>query len=390
MEKNNMKWINFLHLYQPANTESFNISEANEKSYKRIFRALEENENIVFTFNVAGCLIMRWEEMAEFELIKRLVSLVKKGRVEITGTAMYHPILPLIPEEEVIRQIDENEEILKKHFGSDFKPKGFFLPEMAYSPEVAKIIYSKGYKWIIVDEIIHNGKLNQLDVTKVYEDKNSGLILVPRARTESNTYVPQKIAKLLKEGKTETIITASDAELYGLRHIDHTAEFEKLLRAGGFETQSISDFISEQKDIKKIDTVAGNWNASEEEIADGQPFYVWYNRKNKIQMKLWEMQRLVYKTVYEYQDDENFKWARWHLVRGLISCNYWWASEKDFQLFSGVTWNPDEIERGISDLTRAVRSISNEKTKNIKIKVEKMAGDVRFRVWQRHWKTHWK
>ena len=384
-----MKWINFLHLYQPVNTDNFNIEEANEKSYKRLLRSLEENNDVKFTFNVAGCLIQRWEEMGEHKLIERLFSLVKKGKLELTGTAMYHPILPLIPEEEVIRQVRENENILKKYLGDNYKPKGFFLPEMAYSPNVSKIIKELGYEWIIVDEIIYNGKLNQLDVTKIYEDENSGLKLVIRARSESNTYVPQEVSKLLDEGGIEIVITASDGELYGLRHIDHTGEFEKLLKRQDLETQKISDFIDGEEILKKIKPISGNWNSSEKEIKEGQPFFVWYNKKNKIQMKLWEMQKLAYLTVYEYGDDENFYWARWHLVRGLISCNYWWASEKDFMLFSGVTWNPDEIERGINDLTRAVRSLGNKNTREIKIEIEKMASELRYKIWKKHWQSYW-
>ena len=385
-----MKWINFLHLYQPVNTDTYNISEANKKSYKRIFRALEENKNVKFTFNVAGCLIQRWEEMEENDLIRRLFDLVKRGQVELTGTAMYHPILPLIPQEEVVRQIKENEDILKKYMGDDFRPRGFFLPEMAYSQGVAKIVKELGYEWIIIDEIIHRGKLGQLDTNKIYEDESSGLKLVMRARSESNTYVPQKIAKLL-EGKTQdTIITASDGELYGLRHIDHTGEFEKLLKKDNLKTETISEYIAEQKIIEKIKTVPGNWNSSEEEISNGQPFFVWYNKKNKIQMKLWEMQKIVYAEVYKNEKDENFYWARWHLVRGLISCNYWWASEKDFKLFSGVTWNPDEIERGINDLTRAIRSLDDRNTKKVKIKIEKMASEIRYQVWKKHWQIYWK
>lgn len=385
-----MKWINFLHLYQPVNTDIYNIEEANEKSYKRILRALEENRNIKFTLNVAGCLILRWEEMGESEIIKRLVSLVKRGQVELTGTAMYHPILPLIPKEEVVRQIIENEEILKKYFGNDFKPKGFFLPEMAYSPEVAKIIKDFSYEWIIVDEIIFSGKLHQVDTEKIYKDDNSGLKLVVRARSESNTYVPEKIENLLKEGKEKTIITASDGELYGLRHIDHTGVFEKLLKNTSLTTKTISEYISEQSEAFPVKPVSGNWNSSEKEIKEGQPFFVWYNKNNKIQMKLWEMQKLAYQTVYDYPDDDNFYWARWHLVRGLISCNYWWASEKDFMLFSGITWNPDEIERGINDLTRAVRSLASKETKEVKIEIEKLASELRFKIWKKHWQSYWK
>ena len=384
-----MKWINFLHLYQPANTNSFNIEEANEKSYKRIIRALEKNKNINFTFNVAGCLIERWEELGEHKLIERLFNLVKNGQIELTGTAMYHPILPLIPEEEVIRQIEENGKVLKKYLGENYKPKGFFIPEMAYSARVAKIIKKQGYEWIIVDEIVANGKLKNIDTRQVYGDENSGLKLVFRSREESNTYVPEKIISLLDEGKTNIIVTATDGELYGLRHIDHTGEFEKVLKKENLQTQKISDFINEQKEIIKIKAISGNWNSSEKELAQNKPFFVWYNEKNRIQMKLWEMQGIAYRAVYENQKDENFYWARWHLVRGMISCNYWWASEKDFMLFSGTTWNPDEIERGINDLTRAVRSLSSKETKEVKIRIEEIAAHLRLRIWKKHWQFYW-
>lgn len=387
---NNMKWINFLHLYQPASTDTYNIKEATEKSYKRILRGLEENKNIHFTFNVAGCLIKRWEEMGEHGLMKRIVNLVKEGRLELSGTAMYHPILPLIDEREVVRQIEENEEILKKYLGDNYHARGFFLPEMAYSPAVAKVIKKMGYEWIIVDEIIYNGKLEQINKAKIYIDKNSDLKLVFRSRKDSNTYVPETILKYLDEGSTDTIITASDGELYGLRHLDQTAVFEEVLKKEKLTTQTISSFIDEQKELEKIKPTSGNWNSSPAELEKNQPFFVWYNENNKIQMKLWEMQKFAYKIVYENENDANFYWARWHLVRGMTSCNYWWASEKDFMLFSGVTWNPDEIERGINDLTRAVRSLSNKNTKNNKIEIEKMAAEVRLKIWKKHWQVYWK
>ena len=47
-----MLWINFLHIYQPANSDAFVIREATEKSYLRLIRALEEHPNLHFTFKI--------------------------------------------------------------------------------------------------------------------------------------------------------------------------------------------------------------------------------------------------------------------------------------------------------------------------------------------------
>ncbi|NIA18447.1 MAG: polysaccharide deacetylase family protein, partial [Actinobacteria bacterium] len=248
-----MLWINFIHLYQPANADAHIIKEATEKSYYRIIRAMEEHPGIKFTFNITGCLVLRWEELGYLDLVKRIKSLIKKKQIELTGTAAYHPLLPLIPEEEAIRQIKDQEKILKKYFGQK-KPDGFFLPEMAYSPKIGKLIKKLGYKWIILDEIAYNGKLEQVDFNKKYYDKATGLKIIFRSRNLSKSYVPETILKLMPKNKSPQplpnqvedklftkegnilIITATDAELYGLRHIDHTAEFEKLLKYKSLKT----------------------------------------------------------------------------------------------------------------------------------------------------------
>ena len=150
-----MLWINFLHIYQPVNADAHVIKEATDMSYYRIIRALEEHPEIKFTINISTCIFYRWEELGYKDIIVRIGKLIKKGQIDLTGTACYHPILPLIPEKEIEYQIKENENLLKKHFGSDFKPKGFFFPELAYSPEAAKIVKQMGYKWILLDEIAY-------------------------------------------------------------------------------------------------------------------------------------------------------------------------------------------------------------------------------------------
>ena len=281
-----MLWINFLHLYQPVNTDARFIKEATELSYARLIRALEEHPNIKFTLNITGGLILRWEELGYKDLLKRINNLRERDQIELTGSAAYHPLLPLIPKEEVIRQIKENEEILKKHFGKNFKPRGFFIPEMAYSPKVAKIIKKLGYEWIILDEIAKEGKLGKTDFNKIYEDKNSGLKIVFRSRPLSESYVPETLNKIMaKEKDNNLAITATDAELYGLRHNDPTAEFEKILKNPDLKTKTVSEFIDGHKEIEKIKPIVGTWVSTEEEIKNREPYFLWAGKKNKIQKK---------------------------------------------------------------------------------------------------------
>jgi len=390
-----MTWINFLHFYQPANIEFYSIREALNKSYWRLVRLLEEHPNLRMTANISGCLLERLADEGEIDFINRLKFLVKKGRLELVGSAAYHGLLPLLPEQEIIRQIKENEKILKKYFGKDFKPAGFFFPEMAYSPAVARIVRKLGYSWIILDEISYSGGLSRPDFTEYYLDKSSGLRVVFRDRKFSGEYPPDRLKVIFKnnkEGSPRVIITATDAELYGLRHEDPTAEVEKIVKTKELKTLTVSQFIFSGKNKKPegINPVVSSWESSVKEIKEGKPFVLWHDKNNKIQNMLWKMADLSLRAGEEFKNDKNFSWYRWHLVRGLASCTFWWASARDFsKVFGPYAWSPDDIERGLEDLARAIRSLSDPKTKKIKLRAEKYYLIIKKMIWENHWKKHW-
>lgn len=379
-----MLWINFLHLYQPANSEDHVIEEATEKSYSRLIKNLEDNPEIKFTLNISGCLFIRWEEIGYHDLIRRIARLIEKGQIELTGTAAYHPFLPLIPKEEIRRQIRENEEILCKYFGENFKPKGFFMPEMAYHKNAAETVEKMGYEWIILDEISRDGKVGKTEINKVYKDENSGLKVVMRSRYYSNGYFPDKALK----GSIDFALTGNDGELYGLRHEDPTGEFEKLLKSDNLETMTVSDFINSKNEApQKYKPINCSWESTEKEIKKGSPYILWYNKNNLTQVKIWELANLTYRIVTKHKGDGNYEWARWHLVRGLASCTFWWASEKNFEhVFGPRAWNPDEIEKRINELVKAVRSLEGSTSLNTKIKVENLSLDIKKVIWEKHWR----
>lgn len=386
-----MLWINFLHFYQPVNKEVSVIREATEKSFLRVLRGIEEHKDIKFTLNINACLFLRWEEMGYSDIFVRLKKLLKASKLELTGNAAYHPLLPLIPIEECKRQILETESIFKKFLGNDFQRKGFFMSEMAYSEPVAILIKSLGYEWIVLDEIAYTGKLNQVDFAKNYYDKVSGLKVVFRNRKASNTYVPKTIIKLLEKNSTEILVTASDGELYGLRHEDPTSVFEKCLKEQNLETALLSTFLCAEKESVTIKITPSNWESTEQEIADKKSYLIWQDKDKEIQQRLWKLANFAYQVCEEYKNDNNRYWSRWHLVRGLASCTFWWASEKDFKHnFGPFAWSPDEIERGMNELVRAVRSIDDTASRAQKIQAEKIYIDLKKIIWEKHWEIYWK
>ena len=389
-----MYWINLLHFYQPANIDSFAIKEAYEKSYSRLIRLMEENSHLKMTWNISGCLLVRLQEEGEQGFIESLKKLIKRGQIEIVSSAAYHAFLPLLPKSEVILQIKENEKILSDILGIKKRPKGFFLPEMAYSPALAKIIYKLGYEWIIVDEVAAY-KYPNIQKDKFYIDKNSGLKVIFRNRKVSMSYPPLKILEIVKEGVDKgIIITATDAELYGLRHEDPSGEMEEISTRADIISETISVFIANLEKSgssdERISVAASSWDSLAEDIKNKEPYKLWNNKNNPIHQELWKLANLVLSLDKKYKKDANYEWYRWHLVRGIASCTFWWASAYDFsEVFGPNAWNPDVVERGLEDMVRSVRSIDNKSSKKYKLKAEKNYLQIKKLIWEEHWQKHW-
>lgn len=384
-----LTWINILHFYQPPTADNETVALAAEKSYKRIIGALKRNPNIKFTINLTGCVLEKLNQLGYSGLIADLRLLHSRRQIELTGTAAFHPILPLLPAGEMKRNIETNQTILKKYFGENFSPAGFFSPELAYSPELAQIITEYGFQWLMLDEISASGELNKIDFTKLYREKTTGLKICFRSRALSRSYTPKAMFNLINSDSTGPAITATDAELCGLRHEDHTGTFEKLLRRPELETKTVSEFLASLPDKITISPVASSWESTQAELKKGQPFALWQNETNKIQKLLWQLADLAITAVNRHHDDANFPWARLHLDRGLASCTFWWASGRDFELFGGLSWNPDEIERGLNELIRSVRALTAPESKAAKIAGEKLYIKIKTLIWHKHWNYYW-
>ncbi len=384
-----MLWLNFLHFYQPATADRETTVAAITKSYTRLTKALLKHPPLKFTVNISGCLLETIAELGYQALLESWRKLAQRGQLELVGSAAYHPILPLIPASEVRAQIQLQEELLSRYLGVVTR-RGFFLPEMAYSPAVAKLIKKLGYEWLILDEISSGQKIGALDCSQVYNDTQSGLKIIFRERQRSQSYVPNTIINLLNANKP-LAVTATDAELYGLRYTDLSGNLEKLLKDGRLRTLTISEFINQAPPAKNVKIVSSSWESTAKELKAGKPYALWHNEKNILQKKLWQLANLAGKTVERFNADYQHIWAKRHLRQGLASCTFWWASGHDFKnLFGSLSWNPDEIERGVNELTKAIRSLDDPASRPTKIKAEKFCLEIKKIIWSKHWKYYWK
>jgi predicted glycosyl hydrolase (DUF1957 family) len=378
-------WINFLHLYQPPTQTKEIVDQIVRESYALIPRLIRQYPHLRLTMNFSGSLLELLDKYGHQSLLEEYRELVAAGRIELVGSAMYHPILALFPEEEMRRQIVLHTEISQKIFGDFYCPKGFYIPEMAYSKKVADIVYSLGFEWIILDEI-HLPE-HKPDNSIRYLIANNGLRVLFRDRSFSKTFPPESIVKHHREIDGQTLITAHDGELYGHWHKNDWGYYEKALVDEGIIMLSASEYLDNLQKEKIVSPREANWESLEEELTARNPFMLWNAKDNKIHQSLWKFALFTIEIVKSHQKDKSYASARAHADRGMASCAWWWASGAKIIATAPVCWNPTEIEKGAQELILAIRSIEILPLKT-RLEAEKMYARLSRLIWETHWRIN--
>jgi alpha-amylase/alpha-mannosidase (GH57 family) len=364
-------WAPLLHAYQPPTQEPDILKKIDEESYKPIFNLLEEFDNAKFCLNINGVLVDLLYENGLSDTMDLLKNLVAEGRVEIVGTAKFHPILPLIPEKEAKHQIQMNEELNREVFGR-WERKGFFPPEMAISGTVAKYIRKLGYKWVILSGIACP---EDWAYDKIYTSPN-GLQLFFRDDILSNkiafkSITPKKFVKALGEMYREDkknnhndtyIISALDFETFG-HHIPHYEKtfLKKVLDLIDDEEIIKTVFISELDQHfpisnKKILPRESSWSTNYEDLQKGIPYPLWKHPDNNIHKYYWKLMKSLNNLInladniditMDWEVENYYTTARYFYNRGIYSCPVWWSNPQN-----GI-WSPNLIYKGIELLMRA-------------------------------------
>jgi hypothetical protein len=102
-------WAPILHFYQPPTQFASVLKRIRDESYRPLIAMLGEFEHARATININGSLTQMLLDCGHQDVVDGLRGLAESGRIEFLGSAMYHPILPLIPESEIARQIELNQ-----------------------------------------------------------------------------------------------------------------------------------------------------------------------------------------------------------------------------------------------------------------------------------------
>ncbi|MFW9819109.1 MAG: hypothetical protein ACFFE5_05820 [Candidatus Thorarchaeota archaeon] len=362
-------WASLLHIYQPPTQDPKILRNINKECYKPLFSLLEEFDNVKICLNINGILIELFYEFGLSDTMELLKNLVSENKIEIVGTAKFHPILPLIPEKEVERQIQMNEELNIKEFGR-WERKGFFPPELAISGGIAKFIRQLGYKWVILSGIACPV---EWPYDKIFTSPN-GLQLFFRDDILSNKIAfknisPKKFVSDIKsvhknkdKNNPTYILTALDGETFG-HHIKnyHRTFLGKVLelidQSNNLKTIFISDLdLHFPLAKKKIIPRESSWSTTYEDLKAGIPYPLWDHPDNSVHKFYWKLMKGLNNIMSiadtidltkNWEIENYYNTARYYYNRGIYSCPTWWSNPYN------RTWSPNLIYKGVEILMRA-------------------------------------
>jgi len=368
-----MFWLNLLHIYQPPEQKKEIIEKIAIESYSKILNILKAHPEEKITLNINGSLTEQFDKYGFKNLIKDIKTLAENGQIELVGSAKYHFILPLVPESQIIRQIELNSKTNKKYFGKIYQPKGFFIPELAYSKKVAKILKKMGYQWIVLDEIALKEK-NILDGFCQTKDLDDFYVFF-RNRKISDLFFTGEIKnsndffRILKENNlpNDVLITALDGENLGHHQLKMAEIWQEILDSKKIKTITYSEYIkyklnAKLENIKIIEPQECSWSSKKSELEKGIPFALWNNPNNKIHQLQWKLSKLAIKIISRIEQKHpltlKYKNIRKELDQALFSCQYWWANYD-------VHWSPGMIKKGAEKLLKVIQLAYEAKLTNL-------------------------
>jgi len=421
-------WAQLLHFYQPPTQVPSVLNRICDESYRPLLRVFEEYPNARLTINFNGVLTDMLMYCGHKDIIAGFRNLAERGQIEFTGTGKYHPILPLIPEAEMRRQIDLNAQTNRQAFGKVYEPQGFFPPEMCYSKDILQPIADSGYRWIILSgiacptewpvDVIHTVRGNGQEIAVFFRDD-----VLSNRISFRNVEAREFVSRLEQwQGGKENIyiVTAMDAETYG-HHIQgwertflarvyrelepFATRFEEVEQATALAGQHMSLLTNGEAATKvqmvtlsellrlfpqgrAVEPKPSSWSTTADDMKDGNYYPLWQDKNNDVHRLQWEHLNICIELVnkaLECADNDESRYSA-AIARGLLdraehSCQMWWASRRPMWDINLIHMGILEQWRTIVNAYRAIaKSGANEETKREYYRRAVAARDIRSKL----------
>jgi 4-alpha-glucanotransferase len=138
-----------IHNHQPVGNFGWVFADVFDVAYEPMVAALERHPGVRLSLHYTGPLL-DWLRTERPEFVERVATLVARDQVEILGGGYYEPVLASLPERDRIGQLSRMSAEVEASFGR--RPRGAWLAERVWEPDVPTSLVSGGYEWTILDD----------------------------------------------------------------------------------------------------------------------------------------------------------------------------------------------------------------------------------------------
>jgi len=354
-----MYWANLIHLYQPPTQRAEVLRRIVEECYRPLVALLRRHPQARLTVNIAGSLTELLAEHGYYDVLEGWRALGEAGQVEFTASAMYHPILPLIPRHQVVRQVQLNTEINRHHLGEAYQPRGFFPPELAYNFEVAEVAAALGYRWLLLDEVACPQPLRRTATLRHRDIPSLGLLFRERALSLGISQGRFPTADAFLAALREAIpgegylLTVTNGEVYGHHWPGQQRLLEEIYQRHALPTCTFSEVVERFPAAGAVTPREGAGTVGQDELQEGVPYPQWSYPGHAPHDLQWRLVQLaLYAVLTACPDIRRYPRAQQLLDRGLHSCQFWWASCRPW-------WDRDMALRGTHLLVEAIHALED-------------------------------
>jgi hypothetical protein len=137
------------HNHLPLGMDQAGAERLYQQAFKPLLAVLYRYPGFPVTLHYSG-ILMEWLEQTHPEFLTLLAEMVTRGQVEVLGGGYYDPILPLIPMNDKLGQLEKMTTLLRVRF--ETRPRGCWIAEKVWEPSLASVLRASGLDYTFVDD----------------------------------------------------------------------------------------------------------------------------------------------------------------------------------------------------------------------------------------------
>ncbi len=147
-----MPRINFIfviHFHQPTGQLDWVFERIYENCYKLLLDVFKRYTDIRLTVHISGPMLLEMIDRYP-DWISEMAKLGDHGSIEFLAGSIGEAILPILPPEDRYYQVREYIRVFEKQFG--FRPRGMWLPERVWEPNIVEALARNGVEYVLLDD----------------------------------------------------------------------------------------------------------------------------------------------------------------------------------------------------------------------------------------------